>query len=174
MSLWVQFNYRRVAQSDLPPYWFPLGPNPPAPESRARASTALVSRFTSTRKTGAVKGVRKINKNRQIACFFQAFRQQSAGDKFTNKKMRGDNLTRSPLTAALYYLNAWMEQAMQVSHNRGARPYVNQISSPVIRNKASRSPTSQLKQRVLNFSNNILTGQTSLSGLQMLPVTFIF
>ena len=62
------------------------------------------------------------------------------------KKIRGNNLTRSPLTAALYYLNVWMEQAKQVSHNRGGRPYVNQISSPVIRNKASRSPTSQLKQ----------------------------
>ena len=119
------------------------------------------------------QGRQKNKQESPNSLFFQAFRQQSAGDKFTKKKMRGGSLTRSPLTAALYYLNAWMEQAMQVSHNRGGRPYVNQISFPVIRNKASRSPTSQLKQRVLNFSNNILTGQTSLSGLQMLPVTFI-
>ena len=50
----------------------------------------------------------------------------------------------------------------QVSHNRGGRPYVSYISFPGIRNKASRSPTSQLKQGVFNFSNNILTDQTSL------------
>ena len=113
MSLWVQFNYRRVAQSDLPTYWFLLGPSLPACESRARASTALVSRFTSSRIKKAVKGVRKLNKNRQIACLFPGVQIVERRRKIhEEKKMRGDNLTRSPLTAALYYLNVWMEQAM--------------------------------------------------------------
>ena len=42
MSLWVQYNYRRVKQYDLSPYWFLLEPSPPARESRV--SRVLVKR----------------------------------------------------------------------------------------------------------------------------------
>ena len=100
MSLWVQFNYRRVAQSDLPPYWFLLGPSLPACESRARASTALVSRFTSSRIKKAVKGVRKLNKNRQIACLFPGVQIVERRRKIhEEKKNEGRQLNSLPVNS---------------------------------------------------------------------------
>ena len=112
MSFCVPFNCRRVThlQSDLSPYWFVLRLSPLAREFRAGASTALVSRFSSTRKTGD-ECVKQENQARWAII--------GVGDRQLD------------------------------------------IFS-VIRNRASRSPASQLKQRVFNFSNNILTGQTSL------------
>ena len=105
MSLWVQFNYRRVAQSDLPPYWFfrRVSLACELPQHSSRVSQVLVKRG---------QGCQANKQESPNSLFFPGVQIGERSRQIHEEKMRGDNLTRSPLTAALYYLNAWMEQAM--------------------------------------------------------------
>ena len=93
MSLWVQFNYRRVTQSDLSPYWSVLEPSPPARESRERAShSSRVSRVLVKRAQG-----RKENKQESTNSLFFSRRSDSrAQETNSRRKNEGRQLNSLP------------------------------------------------------------------------------